>query len=169
MKYLSRAIVILVMLFASILPSCAGGSGAGDASSQISADEIKNVDFSEAEAAVLSCGIDVESLSRVDSMYIEYVMQLSVGEAEILVMLESSGGSLDEFGIVRSDEPSAVKKALEDYLARRRSEWTGLYLVDEYPKLRDAEVKVIGEYVIYGILSQEDKTSLFSSVENLYK
>ena len=39
-----------------------------------------------------------------------------------------------------------------------------MYLVEEYPKLRDAEYKVFGRYVVYGILSEADKTALFEAV-----
>jgi len=54
---------------------------------------------------------------------------------------------------------------VEDYLVSRNEEWTGQYLVEEYPKLENAEYRVMGRYVVYAILSEADKETLFNAVE----
>ena len=69
-----------------------------------------------------------------------------------------------ESSLIVGDDTAAVEAAVKDYLAQRNEEWTGRYLVEEYPKLRDAEYKVFGRYVVYGILSEADKTALFDAV-----
>ena len=87
------------------------------------------------------------------------------------VYIQNAGTSIDEIGIVKAKDgdTAALKAAVDDYLTRRNEEWTGQYLVEEYPKLRDADSKVIGDYVVYVILSDSDKNAFYSSVETSLK
>lgn len=43
---------------------------------------------------------------------------------------------------------------------KRNDAWMHTYMVEEYPKLRDAEVKVIGQYVVYLILTEAEKEAV---------
>ncbi|MBQ1963425.1 MAG: hypothetical protein II369_04835, partial [Clostridia bacterium] len=61
---------------------------------------------------------------------------------------------------------------LEKYLAdsfTKNQTWYDSYIPTETPKLRDAEVKIFGNYVIYVIADKEDRTALLSTVEELLK
>ena len=44
--------------------------------------------------------------------------------------------------------------------------WYDSYIAQETPKLRDAEVKVFGNYAVYAIASKEDRAAFFDAVEN---
>ncbi|MBQ3127363.1 MAG: DUF4358 domain-containing protein [Clostridia bacterium] len=88
--------------------------------------------------------------------------------AEHIVRLPVSGTTLDEYGIFRAEtaeETTALAEACRTYLQTRNAAWLGLYLVEEYPKLRDAEVKTIGQYVVYLILSEDEKTAVLDKIE----
>ena len=105
--------------------------------------------------------------SAVDTDYIRYRMMLDTAIMEdYAIYMQNTGSSLDEIGIIKAigDDTAAVEAAVKDYLAQRNEEWTGMYLVEEYPKLRDAEYRVFGRYVVYGILSESEKTALFDAV-----
>jgi len=109
-------------------------------------------------------------LAPADEDYIQYRMMLDDSIMEdCAIYIQNAGNSIDEFGIIKAagDSADAAESAVKDYLLRRNEEWTGQYLVEEYPKLRDAEYKVIGRYVVYGILSEEDKDMLFQAVTDL--
>ena len=108
-------------------------------------------------------------MAAVDTDYVRYRMMLDTSIMEnCSIHIQNTGSSLDEIGIIKalSDDTAAVEKAVSEYLAQRNEEWTGMYLVEEYPKLRDAEYKVFGRYVVYGILSESDKTALFDAVSS---
>lgn len=86
------------------------------------------------------------------------------------VLMPSS--SLDEFGVFRANDEAAataVETALNAYITRRNEEWTGMYNVDEYPKLEDAKVQRYGMYVVYIILDASERTAAFAAVEQLLK
>ena len=86
----------------------------------------------------------------------------------------TDGNNLDEIGIyqVTDGNANAMKTVLEDYLEdslTRNQSWYESYIPKEIPKLRDAEVKVFGNYVIYAICSKEDRAAVFSAVADLLK
>ncbi len=108
-------------------------------------------------------------LSPADEDYITYRMMLNTTTVDsYAVYIQNAGTSIDEIGIFQcaSEDTAAVVAMVEDYLTRRNEEWTGQYLVEEYPKLENAEYRVIGRYVVYGILSDEDKETLFTATES---
>ena len=106
-------------------------------------------------------------LAAVDTDYVRYRMMLDTSIMEdYAIYMQNTGSSLDEIGIIKAigNDTAAVEKAVQDYLTQRNEEWTGMYLVEEYPKLRDAEYRIFGQYVVYGILSEAEKTALFDAV-----
>jgi len=63
----------------------------------------------------------------------------------------------------------ALEKACADYLQKRNDAWMNEYLVEEYPKLRDAEVFTMGNYVFYLILSESDKDLVLNALSETLK
>ena len=75
----------------------------------------------------------------------------------------------DMFGIFKAGENSSVKDVqamVEAYLQLRMESWMDEYMPEEKPKLENAEVKVIGNYVMYCILSDADADTAFASFES---
>ncbi|MBR3084619.1 MAG: DUF4358 domain-containing protein [Oscillospiraceae bacterium] len=94
-----------------------------------------------------------------------------VGEHEILV---SGGATIDEIGVFKAGSMSVaeLKALVEDYLsqyAEKRWPMIELYNPTEQPKLTDAEITVLGDYVMYSILSDADRATAKAAFEAALK
>lgn len=124
-----------------------------------------------ADTVMASAGKSVASfdtLSKTDDMYFEYMVKAKKADVDSYeIKLQPNGTTLDEVGILkaRTDTVDSVKQSITTYLADRNAAWTGLYLTEEYPKLKNAEVRVYGNYVVYAILSDSEKTAFFQAAE----
>ncbi len=158
-----KTILTLLLLTVLCLAALAGCSNNKEVSYRTDADVHALADACSAKLASASLMADA------DEDYLLYRMELSESFLpDAVVRIQNAGTALDEFGIFRAPDnlsPAILEDTVKAYLAARDKEWTGLYLVEEYPKLRDAEYKVYGKYVIYAILSEEDKAALFSEAE----
>ncbi len=125
----------------------------------------------EAQSILEECSSSLPAfsdLAAADEDYVKYRMAIDISAADShTVYIQNKGTALDEVGIFRSasEDSGALKALIETYLKNRNDEWTGLYLVEEYPKLKDAEVRVFGKYVVYAILSDSDKAAFFHAVD----
>lgn len=155
---MKKTILCALLAILLLLPSC--GEKEPVYRTDLTASEI-----SDACAPVLS---SAELLAAADEDYIRYRLLLDDSLAEsCAVFIQNAGTSLDEFGIAKAptEDTSALEAAVADFLSRRNEEWTGQYMVEEYPKLEAAEYRTFGRYVIYAILSEEDKTAFFAAAE----
>ncbi len=158
-KHLSFIALILAM---SLLTACAGKAAKVR-------DDVPVSDVSTAVAAVL----DGDTLVSVPETYYAGSMKMDVSEFEGYdVKINSKGINIDEFGIFKAKDSSqlpAVQKAVNDYLAFRLQIWMVEYMPEEKPKLENAEVKTVGNYVMYAILSDDGKKTAFSAFEKSLK
>ena len=159
-------------LLCAVLALCAAGCGAGPADSQ-PADPVWKTD------------VKVEDLCQAVKDATSLPMSfLLVGPSVIMVETDldldlcieaamyRTSDTLDEFGVfLAKDEACAaqVEQTLTDYLKRRNDEWTGQYMVDEYPKLEKAQVKRDGLYVCYLILAEQERAAAFDAFDALLK
>ena len=91
-------------------------------------------------------------------------------ETELTVCMAKSGVNIDECGVWRTDDPTEARRQLETYLEKsyqQNKTYYDSYIPEQTPKLRDAEVRIFGSYVVYAILSPEQKTALFRAAEKL--
>ena len=91
-----------------------------------------------------------------------------VKEHEIRIAANAS--NLNQVGIYHVEEGHAkeMKETLSNYLAKaleKNEAWYDSYIPEETPKLRDAEVRVFGNYVAYAILDAEDRATFFDAIE----
>ncbi|MBR7184631.1 MAG: DUF4358 domain-containing protein [Clostridia bacterium] len=113
-----------------------------------------------------------DHLDTLDDDYRRFNFPGTEDASEVLIRQSVSGTSLDEYGLFRASEllgADEIADICSAYLKQRNDAWLGLYMLEEYPKLRDAEVKIFGEYVLYMILSEEDKAEVISAVEAALK
>lgn len=105
-----------------------------------------------------------------DSDYVEYMMEIGKTEfVEGLVRWQASGASADEYGIFKASDAEGAKilgDLLRNYLKKRDETWNPSYDADQYPKLKNAEVKVYGNYAVFCILSDADRANVFTAIEN---
>ncbi len=84
--------------------------------------------------------------------------------------LAADGNNLSEFGIWHTGNGAEsisilLRGYLEESFDRNRSFYDS-YIPQETPKLRDAEVRVYGNYVAYAILNDTDRKTFFQTIEN---
>jgi hypothetical protein len=106
-----------------------------------------------------------------DQSFIKEYITVSEVVKESYVYYAQNTNDLDEFGIFEVEEGKAQEvrnQLLSGYLKKRYDEsleWYNSYMPTETPKLRDAEVRVFGNYVVYAIYSDADKATLFNAVK----
>ncbi len=150
-------VLISALLALSLLVGCGGSA------------KVKNdVPVNDIATAVASA-LGSDDFVAVADYYYAGSMQMDVsGFDGYTVMLNSRGINIDEFGIFKAKDASgvsAVKAAVEAYLQMRKDTWIAEYMPEERPKLDDAEIKTLGNYVMYAVLSDAGKTSAFGAFE----
>ena len=118
-------------------------------------------DLSAAELADLADDALSEDFRAADADYLTDYVTLPQAGYSISVRLAAGGDRIDEFGILHSD--IGTEEAARPYEQNRT--FYDSYIPTETPKLRDAEVRVYGDYVVYAILSPEERTAFFNRVE----
>lgn len=83
------------------------------------------------------------------------------------VRFSADGTDLDEWGIyhVTDGNVEAMATHLRQYTQTFYERYNANYLPEEIPKLRDAEVRIYGNYVIYAMLNDQDRTAFFQKIE----
>ena len=88
-----------------------------------------------------------------------------------VIRFATDANNLNEFGIFRVESGKAkemgtlLENYLKDSLTLNQS-WYDSYIPEETPKLRDAEVKVFGDYAVYAIADKTDRQAFFAAVES---
>ena len=91
---------------------------------------------------------------------------------EHAVLYTGETESIDEFGIfhVTDGNADAMETLLrEKYLTpcyEKNRDFYNSYIPNETSKLRDAEVKTFGNYVVYAIMDTKDRNTLFNAVRD---
>lgn len=157
-----RFISLLTIILALSLLLCACGTPA-------LRDDLTSAQLGETVDALLA---NAKYLDEADRDYLRFNLPGAAGAADRLVRFSVAGQCLDEYGIFRAASPDgveALEKACADYLQQRNDAWMNEYLVEEYPKLRDAEVFTLGNYVFYLILSEEEKDLVLNTLTETLK
>lgn len=158
MKKISKPIALLLaaLMLTALLSAC--GSSA------------KNVPVSDVIAAVGEA-IGKTELADPGESYVKGYMKKSAAEiGEYGIRKNVIGTNIDEFGVFKAGTMKAdeLKAMAEAYLKVLQDSWMN-YQPEEEPKLRGAEVRVIGDYVMYAILSDADRTAAFGAFEKALK
>ena len=152
-------IILLTLALLPILPSCA------DAHYR---DDVKLTDLVKSIEAAIPARTDYATAQ--DGSLDDY-FSMPDYVTESVIRFSMNAKNLDEYGIfhVTEGNAAAMEKLLRDYLAQAYEDnhvWYDSYMPEETPKLRDAEVKVFGNYVVYAIYSSADKATLFGAVKS---
>ncbi|MBQ8509040.1 MAG: DUF4358 domain-containing protein [Clostridia bacterium] len=114
---------------------------------------------------------DADQMTAMTDDYISNWFDADVSMfADYAMMVRSSATNVDEYGIFKAVNEEGVKEVeqvVQDYLTKRDEVWMPEYSPEERPKVQNATVKVMGEYVVYGILSDSDKDAVFAAIENV--
>ena len=155
----TAAALICALLLLTMLAACGNGAGA------------KDVPVSDITAAVSAALDKTDSLVESDGMFLGLTKQNAETLGDHAVLINVYGTNIDEYGVFKAGGMSAkdLKAVADDYLSKRLDSWMEEYMPEEKPKLTNAEVRVSGDYVMYCILSDADKTTAFRAFEDTIK
>ena len=159
MKKTTRALALLLALaaFGCLLCACGGGKSVR---SDVPAEDL---------AAAVDKAIGGEKYSTVDASYINGRLGIDLTKcAGYVVRLNV----VDEYGVFQAKDADGVKaleKEVQDYLANRLETWMDEYMPEEKPKVENAECRVFGNYVVYAILSDANRSAAFKAVDAALK
>ena len=155
--------LLALALFAILTVCCFAACGESTASY---ADDIPVADL----AAAADAALGDSSLTVVPDNYLINMNGLDLAMfEEYAVKMKMVDASIDEYGIFKAPDDasvSAIEKTAKDYLAMRLDTWNPSYLAEEKPKMEKATVKVMGRYIVYGILADDAKEAVFTAIEN---
>ena len=152
-----RTASLLILILALSLLFCACGTPAVR-------DDLTAAQLSETVESLLT---NAKYLDEADGDYLRFNLPGTADASDRLVRFSVAGQCLDEYGIFHAASPEGIEsleKACADYLLQRNEAWMNEYLVEEYPKLRDAEVFTVGNYVFYLILSEAEKDLVLNTL-----
>ena len=153
------SILLIAVLLISLLAACGGGSAS------------KNVPVADLADAV-GTAIGKPDLADPGESYVKGYFKKDAAElGEYAIRINTMGTNIDEFGIFKAGTLTAaeLKTLVESYLKLRQDSWMDEYMPDEKPKMMNAEVKVQGDYVMYCILSDAEKTTAFKAFTDALK
>ena len=113
---------------------------------------------------------DSKEYTQTDGTHFAKYFALPDTVKEVDVRYSTDAGSIDEIGILHVTDNTAPRTAelIESYLSQSYEEnhtFYDSYVPSETPKLRDAEVKIFGNYVVYAILDEPARKAVFDNVK----
>ena len=159
MKNIKKAISLLlaVCALAALLAGCGGGKA-------------KEVPVSELADKVCAA-LGKSDMADPGANYVRGYMRRTPDEiGDYIIRKNVMGTNIDEFGIFKAGtmDTAALKEMIDGYIKILQDSWMN-YQPEEEPKLKGAEVKTVGDYVMYAILSDADKTAAFKAFEAALK
>ncbi len=157
----STILAVLMLCSALVLTSCGGDNA-----------NIKDdVAISKLADAAKGQIPNDEGYVSVDSDYFEFNFEAlpAFKEADIFIASNSSA-NLNEVGIFHfssAEDAKSGEQSIKNYLVSKDESFRNSinYTPDEYPKIENAKTKVIGNYVVYTILTTEDSAKVIDAIE----
>lgn len=87
---------------------------------------------------------------------------------ESVIYFASDANNHDQFGIYHVTEGNAKAMAtlLRAYLDDCYENFNSLYNPEEMPKIRDAQVEIYGNYVVYAVFNEADRAPFLLAIQN---
>jgi len=155
---ISALILVLAMLLCAL-------AGCGSEST-------KNVPAADITAAVADKIGKTGAMTAAQDNWIKGYMKVDVASfGDYSVMVNAIGANVDEFGVFKAGDMkvSEMESTVKAYLDLRLQSWMDEYMPEEKYKVEDAEYKVVGDYVMYCILSGDDAKAAFETFEGMLK
>ena len=147
-----------IVLFLSAFLFCGCGSGGGERYTDSLSPRIL------AERCASSIGLSGMEAENADRIR-DYAALPS--DADLTVLCAADRGNLDEVGVWRADNPEDARTLLETYLKNSYQDnrsYYDSYIPAQTSKLRDAEVRTFGNYVVYAILDDRSRADFFKEI-----
>lgn len=113
-----------------------------------------------------------DDYAEYDEDLVEFLFGEMPASRDHTLLYSTEQSDIDEFGIFRAESEAEALEIYEktaEYISELQSTqraFIASYAPSELPKLDSAEVRRYGNYVVYAILSSDDKDALFSHVES---
>lgn len=160
-KLVSSILLIAISLLA--LVSC--GSGAAKYRNDVAVPDL-------CAAADPLIG-DSSTMATMTDDYLYGMMGIELdGISDYAVKVQASGANVDEYGIFKAsseENVATVEQMVQSYLAKRVETWMPEYMPEEFPKVQSAKAQVYGQYVVYCILDDSEKSAVFNAIEAALK
>jgi len=152
MKHIPKIISLLlaVAVLAALLAGCGG--------------KTKDVPVTELADKVCTA-LGKKDMADPGANYVRgYMRRMPEEIGEYIILKNVMGTNIDEFGIFRAGtmDTAALKEMIDAYIKILQDSWMN-YQPEEEPKLKGAEVRTAGDYVMYVILSDADKETAFKA------
>lgn len=164
------SLLILIML-ALPLACCKGGSGNADKGDDNTAlrDDIPAEAFSAEFDKLFS---NSSKLTAVGDDYVRGMVELDLDRvSDYVLKVQTSGTEVDQYGIFKAQsaaDAEALADSIAAYLDTLRNNWDNFnYLPEEMPKIKAAEVKTAGVYVVFVVASDSEKKAVFDKFDSL--
>ena len=162
MKKINKIFALILAVAMLCCALCACGS-----------ETTKNVPAADITAAVAEKIGKTDAMSAANDNWIKGYMKVDTASfGDYSVMVNAVGANVDEFGVFKAGENMSAKDieaTVQAYLDLRLQSWMDEYMPEEKYKVEDAEYKVVGDYVMYCILSAEDTETAFATIDGLLK
>ena len=131
-------------------------------------DELDCADLSEKALQTIDA---TNTYATANELFLADYFQTPTYVNDSVIRFASNSSNLNEIGIFHTTGGNAeeMAKLLKDYLLQsyeKNHAWYDSYMPAETPKLRDAEIRIYGNYVVYAILSKESRNTVFDFIEN---
>ena len=159
MKKNTQKLISLLLLTAALAALLAGCGG-----------KTKDVPVSELADKVCAA-LGKTDMADPGANYVRGYMSRTPDEiGEYLILKNVMGTNIDEFGIFKAGtmDAAALKEMINGYIKILQDSWMN-YQPEEEPKLKGAEVRTAGDYVMYAILSDADKETAFKAFTDALK
>ncbi len=164
-KITSIFCVFLILIFASCSNTNNNKSpGNTDVKKpEVFKNDITAVEFAERFDSILLNGT---KLTAVDDDYINGMLELNLNDVtEYVLKIQTSGTEVDQYGIFKTTSETKAEEladSVQSYLQMLSDNWQNFnYLPEEMPKIKAAEVKSAGLYVVFVIATEDEKTAIF--------
>ena len=147
--------LISLLLAAAALAALLAGCGGG---------KTKDVPVTELSDKVCRA-LGKKDMADPGANYVRGYMRRTPEEiGEYIILKNVMGTNIDEFGIFKAGtmDAAALKEMIDAYIKILQDSWMN-YQPEEEPKLKGAEVRTVGDYVMYVILSDADKETAFKA------
>lgn len=165
-KGILRLFALLVLVLAPVLSACAPQREYRDDRFAVELAEVGITSVRSAPDAVREA-VYLRDESDLLASYFDlpdYVLEFCVLYAQEVACLDEVG----VFHVTDGASAAALASLLRDAYLRpcyeRNRDWYDSYMPHETPKLRDAEVRVFGNYVAYAILAPASRAAFFSAL-----
>ena len=160
-----KRITIIALVLACLTLFLCGCNNGSDVRNDVAVKDIAS-----AISAAISTG---DELSPKSDSYISGMTRLDVSEfEEYIVIANTMGLNVDEFGVFKGADKNNtddIFASVQAMLKLRLETWMDAYMPKEKPKMTNAECKRLGNYVVYAILSDENRAAALKAFEDALK